>query len=652
MQRGIKLLTGDLSNAARIMLVLVLVISGCTRDKGLAIVASLEQNHDERSVMRLCGLLHDKRTAVRCAAARALGRIGLTTAVEPLIGAVEDESEYVRETAMHALGRLNDDRAIPAIARHLSSDTAVETLRRFGYARVKKKLDEGRNRLWVDHLRLMEGFGPFPPRLRALLESAPHFDFRVDYSGDSELRGPVFEKLGKYLGPALLVHPSGKGENLVVVLGVAAKAIGQNYEKRGLLYSGASLNAEVKILARGRPIYSQLINSISYPPFMISADSGYTASRTSAPIGLEISYALGPILKGLNSQLTDIASRVSNDTSKDPQERLAAVKHLAEIGSSAEVGVLLSKLNDPDLGVRVETIRALGRIGDSTAIESLLTLVRKCDGREMCGEAARSLGLVGASAAVEPLIQLLDSRKGLSSAPHGRYETDGIALTIADSLGRIGNVRSVAALARIVLDENSSPENLRSAAARSLGRIGGPDALEPLLKCARFNSGRDLVSACVDGLGEAGAEDVQRAVSTINKASNASQESQERALTRLGNRKFKVSRYTSLDRVDGWSEVADKEAIDALFGLLGEQGPGKSEARCAIVRALAATSAPDLYGFFAGKSRLIDECIGGHSKVSALTKILSPQEVRLSPQIRLDSPLADILRISLAAFDE
>jgi HEAT repeat protein len=78
--------------------------------------------------------LRDPNAPVRENAARALGEVADTRALEPLLEALSDESEDVREEAARALGALGDRRAVPALIDTLRGDwylarlTAVSAL--------------------------------------------------------------------------------------------------------------------------------------------------------------------------------------------------------------------------------------------------------------------------------------------------------------------------------------------------------------------------------------------------------------------------------------------------------------------------------------------------------------------------------------------
>ncbi len=77
-------------------------------------VDKLQSKGDVRGLIKA---LHDKESAVREAAAEALGKIGDAGAVEPLIQALTDGNQNVRARAASALEKIGDSRAVePLIA--------------------------------------------------------------------------------------------------------------------------------------------------------------------------------------------------------------------------------------------------------------------------------------------------------------------------------------------------------------------------------------------------------------------------------------------------------------------------------------------------------------------------------------------------------
>lgn len=96
------------------------------KDKGIrlsALTALIEFKKDKRAIEALISSLQeDQDYRIRCVAALELGRIGDTSAVEPLIAALEDENYSFRIYAVEALGRLKDKRAVEPLIAFLDSE--------------------------------------------------------------------------------------------------------------------------------------------------------------------------------------------------------------------------------------------------------------------------------------------------------------------------------------------------------------------------------------------------------------------------------------------------------------------------------------------------------------------------------------------------
>jgi hypothetical protein len=136
----------------------------------------------------------------------------------------------------------------------------------------------------------------------------------------------------------------------------------------------------------------------------------------------------------------------------------------------------LYRLGSSSDSVRRSAARALGRLGDTRAVEPLIE--RLVDGNwDVRRAAAAALGRLGDKSAVEPLIERLKEQmvegyiKALGSSGWF-YRREA-----ADALGKLGDKRAVAPLIKRLGDRDN---NVRSAAARALGELGDGRALEVL----------------------------------------------------------------------------------------------------------------------------------------------------------------------------
>jgi len=171
--------------------------------------------------------------------------------------------------------------------------------------------------------------------------------------------------------------------------------------------------------------------------------------------------------------------------------RRGAAEALGRIGDSRAVEPLIAALKDEDFLVRGAAAQALGEIGDLRAVEPLAAALKDEEHTRSC--AADALWRLG-TPAVEPLIAALKDedflvrRWAAVTLGHigSRRAVEPLAATLKDSypgprgaaaeaLGEIGDLRAVGPLSAALKDDDW---NLRRAAAEALGRLGAP-AVEP-----------------------------------------------------------------------------------------------------------------------------------------------------------------------------
>jgi HEAT repeat protein/tetratricopeptide (TPR) repeat protein len=191
--------------------------------------------------------------------------------------------------------------------------------------------------------------------------------------------------------------------------------------------------------------------------------------------------------------------------------RACAASALGRAGNKAAVGPLIGRLNDKDMQVRVNATFALGKIGDKGAVASLLAITRgESEGyRDGAFQALRMIGDPGSAEAVAKLLEAsdpgtrLESLRTLGDFNHPlAFETPQSAKPVADLLlnkKEDWEVRLAAAntlrlyrdpyamdALETVLKDSTESEDLRSRAAKSLGRLGTP-GIERLMNLEQSN---------------------------------------------------------------------------------------------------------------------------------------------------------------------
>jgi HEAT repeat protein len=266
---------------------------------------------------------------------------------------------------------------------------------------------------------------------------------------------------------------------------------------------------------------------------------GYVVSRLASP-GVFRTFLNLSILGGGGGATSARTARALRSVERGPGDLVMAD--------------VIARLDDPDHGVREEAARALGRIRSPDAVDVLLACLRDPHS-SIRPQAARALGQIGDPRAVEALTQCLESasadlRQACADALHDiagrepappapkatralrtmeRADDDLPAADIiarlddadhevreeaARALGRIRSPQAVETLIRHLCDPNST---IRPQAARALGQIGDGRAIEALTECLASGS-VELQEACAEALGAVGGRmPIRRLISLLGE---------------------------------------------------------------------------------------------------------------------------------------
>jgi HEAT repeat protein len=149
---------------------------------------------------------------------------------------------------------------------------------------------------------------------------------------------------------------------------------------------------------------------------------------------------------------------------RESNVRQTVVTSLGEMGPTA-IAPLAATLKDEDPEIRKNAIRALEKIGDSGAVEPLVSMLRGEREKGIRQMAIASLGKMGPSA-VAPLIVAL------------KDEDPEIRRNAIWALEKIGDPRAVEPLVSML--EREREASIRQAVVVSLGKMG-PPAIKPLI---------------------------------------------------------------------------------------------------------------------------------------------------------------------------
>ncbi len=260
---------------------------------------------DTRAVEPLIKALSDYDKGVRAEAADALGKIGDARAIEPLIAGIKDNDYKFHEQAIGALVQLGTPAVEPLIValgdeNDFVREVAAKTLRQIGDSRAVE------------------------PLIAALSDSSYH------------VRKSAAAGLGN-IGDSRAVEPliALLKDGVTDVYKAAVSALGQIGDARAV---------------------EPLIGQIGKTSFFITGDV--------------VAEALGRI--GDSRAVEPIASAIKE---MDEYATAGFVRTLGKIGGARAADILLELLNSPDSGIREAAIEALGTLGDKRAEEPLLTIL-------------------------------------------------------------------------------------------------------------------------------------------------------------------------------------------------------------------------------------------------------------------------------------
>ncbi len=165
---------------------------------------------------------------------------------------------------------------------------------------------------------------------------------------------------------------------------------------------------------------------------------------------------------------------------------------LRKTGGPRVVALLIAALEDENPWARMAAADALGKIGDSRAVETLAVALKEEDSTFFVRvAAANALGKIGGPGAVEPLGMALED------------ESTGACEAAANALAKIGGPRVVELLAAALRDGQPGRDMVRFAAVNALGKIGGSGAVEPLGMALEDNN-KGVCKAAANALGKIG----------------------------------------------------------------------------------------------------------------------------------------------------
>jgi HEAT repeat protein len=284
---------------------------------------------DRHTVEPVIAALQDENAEVRQAAAEALGDLGDRRAVEPLIAVLQDENAEVRQAAAEALGRLDDPRAVKPLIAVLKDENAE----------VRQ----------VAARALGEIGGPHAVEL--LITSLGNEDIHVRRAATDAL-----VEIGQFAVQPLI---SALGDRLSAVREAAARALGE-------IGDPLVVQPLIGILGQSSFVHRSAFGKHGDPDAIVRRAAAEALGKIGDP------HAVQPLIGALG-QSSFVRRAVSGKhRDSDAVVRRAAAWALGELADPRAVEPLISALGDEASAVREAAARALGEIGDPRAVQPLI----------------------------------------------------------------------------------------------------------------------------------------------------------------------------------------------------------------------------------------------------------------------------------------
>lgn len=179
----------------------------------------------------------------------------------------------------------------------------------------------------------------------------------------------------------------------------------------------------------------------------------------------------------------DLIAQLFNQD-EDSTDRYAAGRALGSLHTDAAIDMLIHTLRDPIQTRRIAAAEALWWYGDERAIEPLLNVLQD---PMVITYAILALGRIRAQAAVVPLLALLEDPP---------FADTILQSYVVRTLGEIGDPQALEPLVRILRQQHDASY----AAAEALGHLGDARAVEPLMEVLA-GPNRSLAAWAAEALG-------------------------------------------------------------------------------------------------------------------------------------------------------
>jgi len=367
--------------------------------------------------------LQDEDSKVKEGAIYALGELGDTSAVEPLIIMLEDPSSDVRKSAAVALGWLKDIRAVNPLLKYLKKAQASE------FSSITYALSELKDKKAVE------------PLIQIALES----DFQ-------QIRKPCIRALGKLndkraIIPFIEILSNKEARDFHIFTSETLDRMLDDEGIKELIHAFDCLNEAVKWIASSK---LRELSEKSFEPLIHAIKEGSGDIRK---------YSIITIAEMKEIKDIEFLNQFIDDENLKYYIAIAFGKR----GNTRALDILIEGLTHLSTWVREHSALVLGIIKDRKAFDALIIALKDTN-REVRAAAAFALGELKDEKAIDPLIQAMISEKGEDWYTKGAFVRE----TIAKALGEIGGHASKPLL---TIFEESKDWNLRFIAAVALAAM-------------------------------------------------------------------------------------------------------------------------------------------------------------------------------------
>jgi len=451
---------------------------------------------------------------------------------------------------------------------------------------------------------------------------------------DARIYRPIFGASGEYAAQMLmelLLNSAGSEWREIIVRRQALILLGNVRDRRVVEAIAKHLGDESRDVRQAAVNSLRRMNrSVAVELLMAGLrDDSYRVRRSAAGMLAEPRLSAG--VKFARAEALVEAAR-----DEDASVRKHAVQALGNLSDKRALNTLLNALADGDRSVRRQAVRALGNVGGESVVEPLMGML---EDRYVRRDAAEVLGRTGDPEGVNAAVEAMVSDLG--------HEDLRVSTSAAETLGKIGGENAVAPLIKALKDTRW---RVREVAARSLGSMGADRAAQPLVEALgdAEPSVRRAAAEAIHGLGDPQAVGlaVKAMLNDLSDRDPRVRESSAEALGRLGSRSV-VPQLMRVAKEDRFGNVR-RAALSALAPLTNIRiehwsmiGPFDNTNRIGFENQYPPEKEIDLSGVYDGKGEKVQWSKHTEGKTSnlmpffktnqnvviyALTSIVSPDD--------------------------